>query len=66
MKSQMACNVARQVSGAYKTLQSQIDKKESEWQLLDFDPTSAPRGMAGRKQRKSVTFVDVLWYENLA
>jgi len=41
LKSQMACNVARQVSGAYKTLQSQIDKKESEWQLLDFDPTSA-------------------------
>ncbi len=41
LKSQMACNVARQVSGAYKTLQSQIDKKESEWQFLDFDPTSA-------------------------
>ena len=41
LKSQMACNVARQVCGAYKTLQSQIDKKESEWQLLDFDPTSA-------------------------
>jgi len=37
----MACNVARQVSGAYKTLQSQIDKRESEWQFLDFDPTSA-------------------------
>ena len=29
LKSQMACNVARQVSGAYKTLQSQIDKKGS-------------------------------------
>jgi len=41
LKSQMACNVARQVSGAYKTLQSQIDKEESEWQPLDFDPTSA-------------------------
>ena len=41
LKSQMACNVARQVSGAYKTLQSQIDKKESEWQPIDFDPTSA-------------------------
>jgi putative transposase len=27
LKSQMACNVARQVSGTYKTLQSQIDKK---------------------------------------
>ncbi|MCK9441673.1 MAG: transposase [Methanothrix sp.] len=37
----MACNAARQVSGAYKTLQSQIDKKESEWQLIDFGPTSA-------------------------
>ena len=41
LKSQMACNVARQVSGAYKTLQSQIDKKESEWHPIDFDPTSA-------------------------
>ncbi len=41
LKSQMACNVARQVSGAYKTLQSQINKRESEWQRLDFDPTSA-------------------------
>jgi IS605 OrfB family transposase len=41
LKSQMACNVARQVSGAYKTLQSQIDKEESEWQPLSFDPTSA-------------------------
>jgi len=41
LKSQMTCNVARQVSGAYKTFQSQIDKKESEWQLLDLGPTSA-------------------------
>jgi putative transposase len=41
LKSQMSCNVARQVSGAYKTLQIQIDKEESEWQLIEFSPTSA-------------------------
>jgi putative transposase len=36
LKSQMSCNVARQVSGSYKTLQEQ-----AEWQLLEFSPTSA-------------------------
>ena len=36
LKSQMCCNVARQVSGAYKTLQEQ-----AKWQLLEFSPTSA-------------------------
>ncbi len=41
LKSQMSCNVARQVSGAYKTLQEQVTTKEAEWQLLEFSPTSA-------------------------
>jgi IS605 OrfB family transposase len=37
----MACNVARQVSGSYKTLQEQVSIKQTEWQLLEFSPTSA-------------------------
>jgi putative transposase len=41
LKSQMCCNVARQVAGAYKTLQEQISTGLSEWQLLEFGPTSA-------------------------
>ena len=41
LKSQMACNVARQVSGSYKTLQEQVSIKQTEWQLLEFSPTSA-------------------------
>jgi putative transposase len=41
LKSQMSGNVARRVSGAYKTFQSQIDKEESDWQLIDFSPTPA-------------------------
>ena len=41
LKSQMACNVARQVSGAYKTLQEQVNIEQTEWQLLEFSPTSA-------------------------
>jgi putative transposase len=41
LKSQMACNVARQVSGAYKTLPEQVSIEQTEWQLLEFSPTSA-------------------------
>ncbi len=41
LKSQMCCNVARQVAGAYKTLQDQVLSGQAEWQLLEFDPTSA-------------------------
>jgi IS605 OrfB family transposase len=41
LKSQMCCNVARQVVGAYKTLQEHISNELSEWQLLEFSPTSA-------------------------
>jgi IS605 OrfB family transposase len=41
LKSQMCCNIARQVAGAYKTLQEQVDIGQTEWQTLDFDPTSA-------------------------
>jgi hypothetical protein len=41
LMSQMSCNVARQVSGAYKTLQAQVNIKQTEWQALEFSPTSA-------------------------
>jgi IS605 OrfB family transposase len=41
LKSQMCCNVARQVAGAYKTLHEQITIKQTEWQLLKFGPMSA-------------------------
>ena len=41
LKSQMCCNIARQVAGAYKTLQEQVAIGQTEWQTLDFDPTSA-------------------------
>jgi len=41
LMSQMSCNVARQVAGAYKTLQEQVNIEQAEWQLLEFSPTSA-------------------------
>lgn len=40
LKSQMACNVARQVSGAYFSLKKKIMEKETKWQLLIFAPTN--------------------------
>jgi putative transposase len=41
LKSQMCCNVARQVAGAYKTLQEQVNIEQTGWILLEFSPTSA-------------------------
>ena len=41
LMSQMSCNVARQVSGTYKTLQAQVNIEQTEWQALEFSPTSA-------------------------
>lgn len=45
LKSQMACNVCRQVSGTYKTLQDQITKTKNgdnpvEWQKITYKPTT--------------------------
>ncbi|RLC82445.1 MAG: transposase [Chloroflexi bacterium] len=40
LKSQMACNVCRQVSGAYKSLKEKIKVKRAKWQLLTFAPTN--------------------------
>ena len=40
LKSQMACNVCRQVSGAYRSLKEKIRAKRAKWQLLTFAPTN--------------------------
>lgn len=40
LKSQMACNVARQVSGAYFSLKKKVTEKKAKWQLLTFAPTN--------------------------
>ena len=62
LKSQMSCNVARQTAGAYKTLQSQISKSETHWQLLKFAPTnikfSYGRDFSINHDEISITTVD--------
>jgi IS605 OrfB family transposase len=40
LKSQMSCNVVRQVTGTYRTLQEQVKAKKSEWQQITYAPTS--------------------------
>jgi len=40
LKSQMACNVCRQVSGAYRSLEKKVKAKKAKWQLLSFAPTN--------------------------
>ncbi|NPE28848.1 IS200/IS605 family element transposase accessory protein TnpB [Methanococcoides sp. SA1] len=40
LKSQMSCNIPRQVAGCYKTLKEQIKTKRSHWQQVEFSPTS--------------------------
>jgi len=40
LKSQISCNIPRQVAGAYKTLKEQIKIGVAEWRLLEFRPTS--------------------------
>lgn len=39
LKSQISCNIPRQVAGAYKTLVEQIKMGMAEWRLLVFRPT---------------------------
>lgn len=60
--SQMSCNVARQVSGAYKTLQKQVEKGESEWQEIEFSPTnikfSYGRDYKINEERLSISTLD--------
>jgi len=41
LKSQMSCNVVRQVTGTYRTLRDQVKVKKSEWQQITSAPTSA-------------------------
>ena len=40
LKSQMTCNICRQVSGTYKTLQEQVKIDQAEWQLIQYKPTN--------------------------
>ncbi len=40
LKSQISCNIPRQVAGAYRTLKEQVKMGMVEWQLLEFRPTS--------------------------
>ncbi|AKB77758.1 Mobile element protein [Methanosarcina horonobensis HB-1 = JCM 15518] len=40
LKSQVSCNIPRQVAGSYKTLSDQIKCKKSEWQKLVYTPSS--------------------------
>jgi len=40
LKSQMSCNIPRQVAGCYKTLQEQISIEQSTWQCITFSPSS--------------------------
>lgn len=36
LKSQMACNICRQVSGTYKTLQEQVKTEQAVWQKIEY------------------------------
>lgn len=40
LKSQISCNIPRQVAGAYRALKEQVKIGMAEWQLLKFRPTS--------------------------
>lgn len=40
LKSQMACNIPRQVSGCYKTLREHIMEGKTLWQEIEFSPDS--------------------------
>lgn len=40
LKSQVSCNIPRQVAGTYKTLLEQIQIKKAEWQKIVYTPSS--------------------------
>ncbi len=40
LKSQVSCNIPRQVAGSYKTLVKQIKIKKTKWQKLVYTPSS--------------------------
>lgn len=40
LKSQVSCNIPRQVVGSYKTLLEQIKCKKTKWQKLNYTPSS--------------------------
>lgn len=40
LKSQMSCNIVRQVCGTYKSLMTKIRKEEVEWKLIKYRPNN--------------------------
>lgn len=40
LKSQMSCNIVRQVCGTYATLKKQIKEKKTKWQKIKYAPTN--------------------------
>ena len=40
LKSQVSCNIPRQVAGSYKTLVEHIKCKKTKWQKLKYTPSS--------------------------
>lgn len=62
LKSQMACNICRQVSGTYKTLKEQIKICQADWQLIQYKPTnvtfSYKRDFTITKDWVSITTLD--------
>lgn len=40
LKSQMACNICRQVAGTYATLQEQVKAERTEWQKIEYRPSN--------------------------
>lgn len=40
LKSQVSCNIPRQVAGSYKTLLEQVKCKKTKWQKLQYAPSS--------------------------
>ena len=59
LKSQMSCNIIRQVAGTYQTLLAQIRKEETKWQLIEYNPTnitySYGRDFSLKKHELSIT-----------
>lgn len=62
LKSQMACNICRQVAGTYKTLQEQVKIEQAEWQLIQYKPTnvtfSYQRDFTITKEQISITTLE--------
>jgi len=62
LKSQMSCNIIRQVCGTYKSLMAMVVRKESEWQLIKYKPNnitySFRRDFTINKNELSITTIN--------